>query len=69
MMHTTIDVSGMSCGGCEAAVEDAVGSLDGVRTVAADHESDAVEVEMDDGTPSESLHEAIRDAGYEVADA
>ncbi len=57
-------VDGMACDGCEANVENAVSTLDGVGSVEADHESDAVIV--DGGDPNE-IRAAITDAGYEVS--
>jgi copper chaperone len=61
----TIVVSGMSCGGCEQAVENALQSVDGVRKVDADNETDSVDV-VTDGVDEENLESAARDAGYEV---
>lgn len=59
-----LSVTGMSCGGCEQNVEDALGERDDVTSVVADHESDTVEV---DGEISKADASAvIEDAGYEV---
>ena len=64
-MTQTISVQGMSCGGCEETVEDALESLSDVTGVSADHEADSVTVE---GTADpDELVAAIEDAGYEAS--
>lgn len=59
-------VTGMSCGGCEQNVEDAVSELDGVTAVEADHEADRVVI--DGSVSTGDARAAIKDAGYEPAD-
>jgi copper chaperone len=47
-------VTGMGCGGCESKVEGALGALDGVESVKADHETGTVELSVaadTDGNP------------------
>ena len=63
-MATTLSVSGMSCGGCESTVEDAVSALDGCTGVDADHEADTVTVEGD--VSADALRSAIESSGYEL---
>ncbi|MFB6208414.1 MAG: heavy-metal-associated domain-containing protein [Candidatus Nanohaloarchaea archaeon] len=60
-----LQVTGMSCNGCEERVENAVKQVDGVRRVEADHESDEVEVTADSENV-EQVSQAIYDAGYEA---
>lgn len=68
MERTTLEVTGMSCDGCEANVTDAIEGLDGVASATADHEADEVHVEHDGTTVDETaLGDAIESAGYEVA--
>lgn len=62
MAPTEFSVEGMSCGGCEQNVEDAVGALDGVESVDADHVAGTVEVDGD--VDSDDLRQAIEGAGY-----
>ena len=57
-------VSGMACDGCESAVENAVSELDGVESVRADHETDAVTV--DTSGDLDEIQATIENAGYEV---
>ncbi|QHS16109.1 heavy-metal-associated domain-containing protein [Halopenitus persicus] len=63
---TELTVSGMSCGGCETAVVDALSEVPGVEDATADHEAGVVTVSGDAET--ESVVAAIDDAGYEVVD-
>jgi copper chaperone len=65
MARRTLSVDGMACGGCEQNVENALGTLDGVTRVDADHEADAVEF-VADGVSDDDVAAAIEDAGYEV---
>jgi len=66
-MGQTIPVSGMSCDGCEQAVETNLKSLDGVSDADADHEAGAVDVTLDGDVSDDELHSAVADAGYEAA--
>jgi len=63
-MTTTITVEGMSCGHCEATVEEALEGVSGVSDATADREAAraSVEGEADVGT----LVRAVEDAGYEA---
>lgn len=68
MKQTTLEVTGMSCGGCEATVIDALEALEGVSSATADRETDEVRVEHDEATVDEgTLAGTIEDAGYDVA--
>ncbi len=66
-MTQTITVRGMSCEGCESAVEDALTAVSGINSAEADSEGDSVTVE---GTAdTDELVTAIENAGYEVPEA
>ena len=57
----------MSCGHCVATIEDAVGALPGVVSVAADLSTKRVEVVFDPGIVSQAvIEETLDDAGYPV---
>lgn len=67
MTEHTITVEGMTCTGCEQSVQRAVGGLDGVDTVRADHTAGRVTVRFDSGAVSEDAIAArIQEAGYTV---
>ncbi|WP_135852321.1 heavy-metal-associated domain-containing protein [Halorussus salinus] len=61
-MARQITVEGMSCGGCEENVENALRDVPGVEDATADNESDSVTVEGD--ASDEDLAAAVEDAGY-----
>ncbi len=68
MKHTTLNVRGMSCGHCKAAVEEELNRLTGVEYSNADFERGAVEVRYDEGrVTAEDLEAAVEKAGYAVA--
>lgn len=67
MENLTLDVKGMSCGGCVNSVKRAVGALDGVALVEVFLDTGKVNVQYDpQRTRPEQVKAAIRDAGYEV---
>ncbi|MDE6472173.1 MAG: heavy metal translocating P-type ATPase [Clostridia bacterium] len=62
-----IKVNGMMCAHCESRINKAVGALDGVFFVSADHSKGIVEVEFDkDKVTVEQIKMAIVDQDYEV---
>ena len=68
MTHDAIAVDGMTCGGCEDAVQRAVGSLAGVHHVDADHGAARVTVRFDpEAVAPAVIRETISGAGYRVA--
>ncbi len=67
MTDRTLNVEGMSCGHCKAAVEEELGKLSGVESSDADFEKGIVEVRYDeDRVTPEDLEGAIQEAGYSV---
>lgn len=64
----TIAVGGMSCVRCAAAVEHALGRVDGVSSVAVSFASGKADVVCDAALPLKKLHKAVRDAGYSVVE-
>jgi len=61
-----IHVDGMTCDGCERSVANAIGRLEGVERVTADHVSGKVVIDGARPPSSEQLKTAVEDAGYEV---
>lgn len=59
-------VKGMSCGHCTASVEEEVGAVAGVVSVAADLDTKRVAVQGEDYADAE-VRAAIVEAGYEAA--
>ena len=68
MTDKTLNVEGMSCGHCKAAVEEELNSLPGVERSNADYETGVVEVSYDESkVTDEDLKEAVEEAGYTLA--
>ena len=68
MEKVQIKVSGMTCGGCERSVQNALTSHKGVAVAKADRAAGVVSVEFDPGViQRQALEKAITDAGFKVA--
>lgn len=67
MEKITLDVKGMSCGGCVNSVKRVVGAIGGVSQVDVVLETGKVSIAYDaaQATPDQ-FKTAIHDAGYEV---
>lgn len=64
-----LNVNGMSCAGCEKAVENALKKITGVETVKADRIDRKVEVTTNEIINDESIFRvAVEEAGYTVLD-
>ena len=67
MTETTLNVEGMSCAHCKAAVEEELGKLPGVEYSNANTAKGNVEVRYDEGkTTNVDLEGAVEEAGYSV---
>jgi copper chaperone len=65
MASITLKVTGMKCGGCESAVQDAAKAVAGVEAATASHKEGTVEVQYDAGqTGPEAIKKAITAKGY-----
>ncbi|MFT4819768.1 MAG: Cu+-exporting ATPase [Candidatus Azotimanducaceae bacterium] len=64
-MKNKIDVFGMTCGKCEARVQDAVQQVLGVASAVADRVANQLEVAGD--FELEAVHSAVLSAGYKLA--
>ncbi|GAB2922231.1 heavy-metal-associated domain-containing protein [Streptomyces heilongjiangensis] len=63
---TVYNVSGMTCGHCEAAVTKAVGALEGVTAVTVDVTGGRVSITSNAEPDDATVADAIDDAGYEL---
>ncbi|MCU4297479.1 copper chaperone [Brevibacterium permense] len=69
MTTTTITVSGMTCGHCEAAVKEELGALAGVSDVAVDliaGGDSPVTITSSAALDDTAIRAAVDEAGYEV---
>jgi copper chaperone CopZ len=68
LMKAEFKVQGMTCGGCERSVQNALTSRPGVLNAKADRASGTVSVEFDPGQIQQAtLAKAISEAGFQVA--
>lgn len=66
-MHTTYNVTGMTCGHCELSVQEELIELHGVTAVNANHESGEVVVESERELPIDEVRAAVESAGYTLS--
>ncbi|MBU3678869.1 MAG: copper-translocating P-type ATPase [Candidatus Kapabacteria bacterium] len=66
MATRTIDVAGMHCAACTAAVEGALLSVNGVRSATANLVTNRALIELADSVDNEELRRAVNAAGYTV---
>jgi copper chaperone len=66
MQRIELEVEGMHCGNCEQTIQRAVGSLQGVSTVKADHQARQVIIEGTSPIDAGSVRAAIAEAGFTV---
>jgi copper chaperone len=68
MEQVILQVTGMTCGGCENAVTRAVSRLEGVSNVSASHAQNQVTVHYDAAKVDRAkIADAIGKAGYQVS--
>jgi copper chaperone len=68
MTEKMLDVEGMSCAHCKAAVEEELRALPGIEKADADIARGTVEVRYDESkVGTQDLKRAIEEAGYTVA--
>lgn len=66
MNEIKIKVNGMMCGGCEKRVENVLSSIDGIKSVKADHSTGNVSIEAEGNIDRELVKEKIEDLDFEV---
>ncbi|MBT8421611.1 MAG: cation transporter [Gammaproteobacteria bacterium] len=68
MASITLNVEGMSCGGCEKSISNALLAKNGVSNVAASHSEGTVAIDYDGSQiQADALAAAIEAAGFDVA--
>ena len=66
-VEVMIDVDGMTCDGCENAIQKGIETLDGNATVESSHEEGWTKVKFDKNQTSQAkIEEKISDTGYVV---
>lgn len=67
MQHVTINIDGMTCGGCVKSVTNALTQVSGVHQADVSLENHNATIRFDDSqTNSEALKQAIIEAGYNI---
>jgi len=69
MERTVVRVEGMDCASCAATVERRVGRLPGVRSATVNFAAGRLDAEHDPALALEEIEDAVRAAGYGVAEA
>ena len=64
----TIFINGMSCGHCSKRVEDALKSVNGVKSVKVSLEDKKADIILKNDVDNEILNNAVEDVGFEVVD-
>ncbi len=68
MASISLNVEGITCGGCEKSIRNALLERAGVNEVSASHETGVVAIDFDDTQiQQDQLKQAIEDAGFDVA--
>ena len=65
-MEMLFNVDGMMCAGCENRVKSALGEIEGVAEVIANHEKGTVIVKTNKELRKEDLAEIIENLGFDV---
>ena len=66
-VEVTIDVGGMTCDGCEKAIQASIDKLDGIAEVESSHEEGWTRVKYDKARTSvEDIEGKITETGYTV---
>ncbi|MGN0977051.1 MAG: sulfite exporter TauE/SafE family protein [Faecousia sp.] len=66
MTKQQFSIGGMTCSGCERALERAVSRLEGVQSVQADHRKGLLEVEFSPPCTPQQIVQAVQNTGYSV---
>ena len=62
----TIFINGMSCGHCSKRVEEALKSVNGVKSVKVSLEDKKADIILKNDVDNEILNNAVEDVGFEV---
>lgn len=68
MTTTTLNVSGMVCGGCASKVTQALEAVEGVTRVEVALEAGHVEIDHADGITPAQLKDTIEALGFDIED-
>jgi copper chaperone len=68
MANINLNVAGITCGGCEKSIRNALLEQTGVSEVTASHETGVVAINFDESKiRQQQLKQAIEGAGFDIA--
>jgi len=68
MANIQLNVEGITCGGCEKSIRNALLAKDGVSDANASHETGIVNIDYDEAKIQQAaIKQAIEEAGFDVA--
>ncbi|GAC1418621.1 MAG: hypothetical protein NVSMB57_13220 [Actinomycetota bacterium] len=68
--RVTLKIDGMTCGGCESSLKEALERLDGVQVIEVSHQEGTAEVLYEPEHASiDALAQAVDEAGYDLISA
>lgn len=68
MLKVTMKIDGMSCGMCEAHINDAIRKVLSVKKVTSSHRKGITELLIQDAVDTQLLKHAVEEFGYKVLD-
>ena len=68
MVKVTVNVTGMMCGHCEAAVKKALEAIEGVDTAEVSHEKGTAVVTLNADVSDDTLKKVVEDKDYKVTE-
>lgn len=68
MLKATMKIDGMSCGMCEAHINDAIRKVFSVKKVTSSHRKGITELLIQDAVDTQLLKHAVEAFGYKVLD-
>ena len=68
MLKVTMEIDGMSCGMCEAHINDAIRKVFSVKKVTSSHRKGITELLIQDAVDTQLLKHAVEEFGYKVLD-
>ncbi|MDO5059318.1 MAG: heavy metal-associated domain-containing protein [Neisseria sp.] len=66
MNTVTLNISGMTCGGCANSVKRVLSEIPGVQNVEVEWQAGRARVEADDTVAAAVLVDAVEDAGFDA---
>lgn len=66
MNEISLKVKGMMCRGCENRIKNALGNIEGIEKVTANHTTGEVIINCNNTIDKKIIEETIEDIGYEI---